>query len=308
MAPSEYDVLAVGDLNIDLILSGIKGIPEFGREVLAEGFGMHLGGCTANLALFCHRLGLRVAFVARVGRDRFGDFLIDRLQDFGLEASHIIRDESLGTGLTASLSSAHDRAFVTYVGTIDSVTGMDVAPQLLERCRHLHVGSFFLQRRLQRDCAGLFQRAKAAGLTTSLDTGYDPYETWDSEIGEVLKYTDVFLPNEIEAEEITRETDALDAAEILGRSCPTVAMKLGAQGAVAFSGGAMHSQEAFPVDVVDTTCCGDAFDAGFLTAMLAERNLQECLRWGCASGTLIAGGSGNAAERLSAEAVQALAG
>jgi sugar/nucleoside kinase (ribokinase family) len=302
----DYDILAVGDLNIDLILSGIRDIPEFGREVLASGLGMHLGGCTANLAVFCHRLGLRVAFVARVGCDDFGDFLIRELGDLGLTTEHIIRDETLGTGLTASLSAAHDRAFVTYVGTIDSLTAEDVPDELLARCRHLHLGSYFLQTRLQPGCAGLFRRARAAGLTTSLDTGYDPYETWDAGVREVQAQTDVFLPNEIEALEITRAATVDQALADLAQSCPLVALKLGADGSVARQGETLLQQGIFPVEVVDTTCCGDAFDAGFLSAMLQGLPLAECLRWGSASGGLIAGGSGNAAERLSREAVEGL--
>jgi sugar/nucleoside kinase (ribokinase family) len=302
----EYDILAVGDLNVDLILSGIRAVPEFGREVLASGLGMHLGGCTANLAVFCHRLGLRVAFVARVGQDDFGDFLIRELGKIGLASDHIIRDDTLGTGLTASLSAAHDRAFVTYVGTIDSLTEGDVPDALLGRCRHLHLGSYFLQTKLQPGCVELFRRAKAAGLTTSLDTGYDPYENWDAGIRQVLAQTDVFLPNEIEALEITKAGTVTAALGELAQTCRTVALKLGAEGSVGQQGDRVLREEPFEVEVVDTTCCGDAFDAGLLGAMLGGRPLEECLRWGSASGGLIAGGSGNAAERLSREAVEGL--
>ena len=306
MSAPDYDILAVGDLNVDLILSGIREVPAFGREVLASGLGMHLGGCTANLAVFCHRLGLRVAFVARVGRDDFGDFLIRKLGEVGLASEYIIRDETLGTGLTASLSAAHDRAFVTYVGTIDSVTGGDIPDALLARCRHLHLGSYFLQTKLQPGCAELFRRAKAAGLTTSLDTGYDPYENWDAGIRAVLAQTDVFLPNEIEALEITKAGTVEAALGELAQMCGLVALKLGADGSIAQQGDRAPRQGIFPVEVVDTTCCGDAFDAGFLSAMLQGLPLEDCLQWGSASGGLIAGGSGNAAERLSREAVAGL--
>ena len=306
MAAPEYDILAVGDLNVDLILSGIRDVPEFGREVLASGLGLHLGGCTANLAVFCHRLGLRVAFVARVGRDDFGEFLIRKLGEIGLSAEHIIRDETLGTGLTASLSAAHDRAFVTYVGTIDSLAEDDVPDALLAQCRHLHLGSYFLQTRLQPGCAELFRRAKAAGLTTSLDTGYDPYEGWDAGIREVLAQTDVFLPNEIEALEITKAATVEAALGELAQMSGMVALKLGAEGSVARQDDRVLRQKPFAVEVVDTTCCGDAFDAGFLSAMREGLPLEDCLQWGSASGGLIAGGSGNAAERLSREAVEGL--
>ena len=80
----EYDVLAVGELNVDLILSGVSRVPEFGEEVLAEDIVQRLGGSSANFAVFCARLGLKVAFVTRVGADDFGDFLLRELEQRGV--------------------------------------------------------------------------------------------------------------------------------------------------------------------------------------------------------------------------------
>jgi sugar/nucleoside kinase (ribokinase family) len=307
---ADYDILCIGEVNVDLVLSGVERLPRFGEEVLAGGMGMHVGGCTANVATFMARLGMRAALRARVGRDDFGDFAISELERAGVSTEFILRDDSLRTGLSVSLSGLEDRAFVTYVGTIDSLTRADVDDDLLARARHAHIGSFYLQRKLQPDIRSILGRARELGLTTSLDTGYDPFEKWDSDILSVLDSVDVFLPNEMEACEISGQSQARLGARKLAEHARRVALKLGAEGSMLFSqvvGGEPEEVFArgFRVKVVDTTCCGDAFNAGFITAMLQGDSPEECLRRGNASGAIVAGGSGTSAERLSSEAIAA---
>lgn len=301
-----FDILAVGEVNVDLILSGLPRIPLFGTEVLAGGLSQRLGGCTANFVVFCRRLGAGVAFVTRIGDDAFGRFLRDELCRYAVAADFIALEPELPTGLTVSLSGAADRAFVTYPGTIDSVWAEDVPDELLSRCRHLHVGSYFMQSRLRQGIVGLFERAKAAGLSTSLDTGYDPAERWDSGIHRLLPLVDVFLPNEIEAMQIAGVEDPAVSARKLAREAGLVAMKLGSAGALAACGDEIVRVPGFKVGAVDTTCCGDAFNAGFLTRRLAGGTLAECLQAGNAAGAIIATGVGNAAELLSPVAMAEL--
>jgi sugar/nucleoside kinase (ribokinase family) len=304
----KYDILCLGDVNVDLILAGVTELPRFGEEVLAADMGLHLGGCTANVAVFCAALGLRTALRARVGRDEFGDFLLDALGAAGVCTDYILRDADLRTGITVSLSGPRDRAFVTYLGTIDSLVAADVADDLLASARHAHVGSYFMQRCLQPDLPTLLARAQALGLTTSLDTGFDPYGEWDNGLPEALRHVDVFMPNEVEAPRIARLEDPRQAAASLAATGGRVALKLGAAGSALYGGSGSWFVPGFAVDVVDTTCCGDAFDAGFLTAMLAGADPETCLRWGNAAGALIAGGFGACAGRLPPEVVARMAG
>jgi len=295
----DYDILCIGEVNVDLILSGIEALPEFGREVLARGVGMHLGGCTANVATFAAALGMRAALRARVGRDDFGDFLMAELEKAGVSTEFVIRDDTLSTGLTVSLSGARDRAFVTYLGTIDGLSGDDVQDALFRRARHVHIGSYFMQRRLQPSVAGILRRARQDGLTTSLDPGYDPYEEWDSGVLDALQGADVFMPNEVEAPAIAGVRDPWAAAARLAETGARVALKLGEDGAALVTACDEVRAPGFRVQVVDTTCCGDAFNAGLLCAMLDGKGADEMLRWGNAAGAIVAGGSGASTERLS---------
>lgn len=302
MSERPYGVLAVGDVNIDLVL-GIETLPEFGQEILAHSLSQHLGGCTANFACYCARLGLRTALLARVGRDGYGDFLLAELQRFGVSTEHVIRDTDRPTGITVSLSGPTDRAFVTHLGTIDSLTGTDGPDALLAQADWVHVGSFFLQSKLRPDVSDLLRRARAQGGRTSLDTGYDPAEGWGG-LAEALTEVSLFLPNEVEAMAITGQRDPETALAALSRLAPAVALKLGADGAAYAARGERLMAPPFGVDVVDTTCCGDAFDAGFVAATLQGLPPVECLAWGNACGALVASAAGNAADRVSPDAVR----
>lgn len=302
MSRRPYDVLAIGDVNIDLVL-GLEALPQFGQEVVADSLSQHLGGCTANFACYCARLGLRTALLARVGRDAYGDFLLDELQQFGVSTEYVLRDVERPTGITVALSGPTDRAFVTHLGTIDSLTGADATDALLAQAEWVHVGSFFLQRKLRPAVPDLLRRAQALGSRTSLDTGYDPEGQWNGDLPAALAHVSVFLPNEVEGMAMTRAATPAAALSALADRCPMVAMKLGAEGA-AYAAGAERLRAApVRVRVVDTTCCGDAFDAGFVAAMLRCLPPAECLAWGNACGALVASGQGNAAHRVSVEAV-----
>ncbi len=304
----DFDVLVIGDLNIDLILSGIPRLPAYGEEVLATGITRRLGGSAANFAVCCARLGMSVAFVANVGRDDFGELLISELRRWGIATDCVRIREDLATGITVSLSGAHDRAFVTYVGTIDSLRGQDVPRELLLRCRHMHIASYFLQTMLQPDCRALTRAAHAAGLSVSLDTGYDPAEQWNGDLLELISEVDLFLPNEVEAQAITGTTSAEAALAALSAMVPVAVVKLGPDGAIACEDARTVHVPGFAVSVTDTTCCGDAFNAGFIDAMLAGQPLPDAVARGNACGGLMASVMGNDAEVLSREAVARLVG
>ncbi len=302
----DFDVLVVGDLNIDLILSGLPKLPDFGEEVLASGLARRLGGSAANFAVCCARLGLNVALVANVGRDEFGDFLRGKLQEWGVTTDYVRRDPDLATGITVSLSGAADRAFVTYVGTIDSLQAADVPRDLLARSRHLHIASYFLQTKLQSGLPSLAADARDAGASVSLDTGFDPDENWDTGLLDLLPQVDIFLPNETEARAITG-TPTIDAAlATLAAMTDVVALKTGAQGALACADGETVHVPAFAIEIADTTCCGDAFNAGFIEGILAGLPLTEAVARGNACGAIMASVVGNEGEMLTPSAVSEL--
>jgi sugar/nucleoside kinase (ribokinase family) len=133
--------------------------------------------------------------------------------------------------------------------------------------------------------AELFQIAKSAGLTISLDTNDDPDDRWEG-IWDLLRYVDVFLPNEREAAKITGEHDAELAAERLAATVPTVVVKLGPMGAMARAGKERVLLPPFPVNAVDPVGAGDSFDAGFISQYVRGADLRTCVLYGNLAGAL----------------------
>jgi sugar/nucleoside kinase (ribokinase family) len=174
---------------------------------------------------------------------------------------------------------------LTHLGLIAELQASDIADSLLAQARHLHVASYFLQTKLQPDLPSLFQRARSLGLSTSLDTNYDPSERWVG-FDDLLAVTNVFLPNEAEAMSLTAAENADEAASRLKSKVETMAIKLGARGALGMSQSQSVRVASIPVNVADTVGAGDSFDAGFIFGYLQGWSLERSLKLGTICGAL----------------------
>ncbi len=289
-------ILVAGEINADLICQGYREFPRPGREILVDQFAMTLGSASAICAAGLARLGSAVSFAGKVGADLWGDYCTEFLAKFGVDTSLVIKDPALQTGLTISISSEADRALVTYLGAIRELRESDVSDAMLARFGHLHVSSFFLQEGLRPGLEKLFTRARALGLTTSLDTGFDPSEEWGPGLAEVLSVTDVFLPNEVELAAISGSDEILEALRSLDNGRTITAAKLGAKGAAALVDGKLVECPPLPVKPVDTTGAGDSFNAGFLHCWVRGEDVRTCLHAGVFAGgksTEAMGGTGS---------------
>ena len=280
-----FDILVAGEINPDLILTGnVK--PEFGQvEKLVDSAALTIGSSSAIFACGAARLGLQVAFIGVCGDDVFGKFMLDEMSKRGVDVSNIIIRSDGQTGLSVILNQQSDRAILTHLGLIAELQASDIADSLLHQSRHLHVASYFLQTKLQPDLPNLFQRAHSLGLTTSLDTNYDPSEKWIG-FDELLSATDVFLPNQTEALSITKSDNVESAARQLATKAKLVALKLGADGALACQENTITHAKSISVNVVDTVGAGDSFDAGFIYGYLNNWQLEKSLRLACVCGAL----------------------
>ncbi len=304
-----FDVVVVGELNADLILQGDV-TPEFGQvEKIVDDATLTIGSSSAIFACGAARLGLRVAFIGKVGNDEFGRFMQRELETRGVNISGVVVDNHVKTGLAVILSRGNDRAILTHLGSIAALRYEEIDQTLLFRARHLHLGSYFLLHNLLPDIPTLFETAQAHGLTTSLDTNYDPAEKWNSGLAAVLRHTNVFLPNQTELCAIAGLGDIGAALDRLVQRGPTVAVKLGSQGAIARRGDEVARVDSLPVTVVDTTGAGDSFDAGFIYGYLAGWDLSRSLQLASVCGALSTrAAGGTAAQPTLAEALAAIPG
>jgi len=272
-------------------------VPEFGQvEKYVGTIRLTVGGSSAISACGLARLGLRVAHGGVVGDDILGRAVLEALRDRGVDASTVSIDPVIPTGATVHLGTGEDRAMLTATGTIDRLRAEDVPREILPHIRHLHAGSTGIQPKLRPGLPALFDEARAAGVTSSFDTNWDPDRRWEG-IDPMLAATDIFLPNEREAALISGVMDPWEAARALvaradaaGRDPEadplTVVVKLGADGALAVRGDEGLRVSADTVQVVDSTGAGDGFNAGFIYGFLDGRPLGECLALGVACGSL----------------------
>src|SRR5450756_631534 len=173
------------------------------------------------MACAAARLGLRTALAGVVADDPGGRFMIDELARRGVDVGAVAIREDLATGLTVAFTRGDDRAIVTYPGCIAALEAGMIDPALVGAARHVHASSFFLQPRLAPGLRGLFEAARFAGAGTSLDLNWDPAETWDGGLADVLPAVDVLFVNAAEAAAVSGAPDPAVAATALAARRPT---------------------------------------------------------------------------------------
>ncbi|MEH3046954.1 carbohydrate kinase family protein [Sphingomonas adhaesiva] len=278
-----YDVAVVGEIYVDHVFSGFPTWPAPGEEVVTDAYTREMGGGAAATACGLAKLGRRVALVGLVGADDVSWFR-ERLAAYGVAADGLIVGDG-ATGTTISVSTAQDRSFFTHIGVNRQVAALAAGDGLatLRRARHVHFAM-----PLPRSVAdAVLPVLAAAGISTSLDMGFQPAWLADPLNAPTLAAVDHLMPNEKEAELICGSPDPsvyLAHARRAGLRHPM--LKLGARGAAALVGNTLVRVAPPKVAAVDATGAGDAFDAGFIDALLDDGDATARLRRGCLTGAL----------------------
>ncbi len=289
-------VLVIGELNVDILLNKLPGLPELGKEILAQEMSFTLGSSSAIFAANLASLGILTAFCGMVGKDTFGKFILAELNNRNVDTQFVLSESTYQTGATIVLNYGQDRANVTHGGAMEHFKLRDIPVTQFSRYKHLHLSSFFLQKALQKDIVQLFKAAKKNGLTTSLDLQWDPDNKWNFPFMDCLPYVDFFLPNEVEILALTGTDHLSEAFNVLDACTNTIVVKRGVNGALAYHHGTYT--EAAPylhTQFVDAIGAGDSFNAGFISSFLQGKSLQESLMFGNLTGamnTTAPGGTG----------------
>ena len=289
-----YDIAAIGELNVDIILNGIESEPEIGKEKFARDMTVTLGSSTAIFAANAAALGSKVCFVGMVGRDSFGSLVESSLRAKGVDTSYLIEGDT-PTGATICMNYGEDRANLTYQGAMDVMEASDINPEVFGKTSHIHLSSLFMQSGLLKDIHKILDMAAAEGVTVSLDTQWDPKETWQMDWRSVLPKVTIFLPNEKELMALTG-TGALEEAiaavqPFLGRA---MVVKMGSKGSLLVEKDG--SRKVLPAflnkEVVDAIGAGDSFNSGFISAFVKGLSLEDCQRTGNLTGAVNTTGAG----------------
>jgi sugar/nucleoside kinase (ribokinase family) len=279
-----WEVALFGDSFVDHVLSGFPSWPQPGQEAFAQNYFREAGGGAVNTACGLTRLGHKSALFSIAGHED-GGWLIHRIQNFGVDTSEV-RHGDLPTGLTVSVSAPEERAFFTYRGVnaaLDTTLHDPFVVERLSEAQHVHF-AFAPEGEL---AIAVFEKLRAAGCVVTLDTGW--HEDWlrDPANLEVIRHADVFFPNEREAQAITGARDPARMLDVFARhGARCGAIKLGKMGAAMLQGGVNYKCHGLAVDTVDTTGAGDAFNSGFIHALLDCQPPQKCLEIACLCGAL----------------------
>ncbi len=273
-------IVCVGRLYADIVMTGLKAMPQIGREHYADAVVVTPGGGALISAAFLHNLGRSVELAASLGTDPVSCTLEPQLRKSGVGLSLLQRFDG-GPQLTVALAVGDDRSFVTHRA------GPAVPDSLADRLRqggvrHLHVAELATL----LDARWLIDVARECGITISLDVAWDDAAIRLPGALALARAVDLLIPNAPEAAALTglpvdRPEPLL---QMLATSGPTVVLKRGRQGAIWSDGTRQLASTALAVDVVDATGAGDAFAAGFIDAWIDSASPAACLARATACG------------------------
>lgn len=300
--------VVVGDLLYDMIARVGDGAKP-GVDTFAE---IHAspGGSAANVASWLARLGVETIFVGRVGDDAFGDFLADGMQKSGVEL-HLARDARIPTGrVFVMVDGAGERTMITDRGASEALRPEDL-PENVFRLgpsgSHFHLTGYMFSGGSRRETAKeALRRASEAGMSVSVDPSSVPLL---EDIGpeRFLEWTsgaDLCFPNLEEGVLLSGTAEPGDIVEALLEHYPSIALKLGAGGAVYAARSAKPLYlPAVETEVVDTTGAGDAFCAGFLSGVLCGKGARVSLERGVGLAGEVVGSFGGSLPGSSSETV-----
>ena len=286
----KYDVAVVGEVYIDHIFTGFANWPLPGEEVFTRHYAREIGGGAVNTACALARLGRAVRLFGVIGAAD-GEWFENRLRAFNV-SSDMLEKAAGDTGVTVSVSMRGDRSFFSYAGENEKLMpmlGSEAMLASLRNARHVH---FALP--LAHDLAMILLPAlRLAGCTTSLDVGFQAEWLRSPASLETCRALDYLFPNEKEAALLSGGGDAtgyLSFARQNEFARPVV--KLGPRGAAMFADGVPYEVPSPLVETVDTTGAGDAFDGGFIDALLDTASPEDCLKRACICGALSTRASG----------------
>ncbi len=298
-----FDLFLNGMVFLDIIFTGLPGMPAGGREVWADGMGSCPGGI-ANLAVAASRLGLRTSLGAAFGDDDYGEFCWRTLEQEGVDLSRSRRYPGWHSPVTVSIAVDGDRNMITHGHEAPQAPSEMIGRPPRTRAVMMDLSAHHPGESLGASWA---DAAYEDGALIFADVGWDPTGRWDEGVLQALSRCHAFMPNAGEAMAYTRTDTPQDALYALADRVPLAVVTNGAQGALAYDSttGEEASVPALRVAATDPTGAGDVFGSAVTLGTLAGWPLAHRLAFAalCSSlavqqvgGSLAAPGWGDIAD------------
>lgn len=265
-------VCVLGSINMDLVIK-VNEMPKEGETILSESFEKIAGGKGANQAVAARRCGNIVSMIGKIGKDDNGKILKGLLEEDSIDTNLIFEDENEPTGMAVITVNKNGNNSITVI----SGSNMTLNKDEIEKSKEIIENSDILISQFEvpeEVILEAFKIAKENNKITILNPA--PAKKIDEEL---LKYTDIIIPNETEAELLTGikvndlESAKLAANGLLEKGVKFVIVTLGSKGAAVISKEGGQIVEAYKVKAIDTTAAGDSFIGG-LSSKLDIENLS----------------------------------
>jgi ribokinase len=232
------------------------------------------GGSAANTVVGLARLGHKVGYVGRVGRDHEGKFLLKNLNEENVDTAGVSVSDYGQSGIVIGfVDEKGERAMYVNPGVNDTLRVTKEIIRYINHAKILHLTSFV-------DKQPFAEQKKVLENLSKIRVSFDPGELYArktmTELKPILQRCDVLFPNKREVKLLTGKRCEEGAQILIDVGVSIVAVKLGNEGCYVTNGRENHLIEAYQVNVVDTTGAGDAFCAGFLHGLLTEKDLKSC--------------------------------
>ena len=295
----DFDVFVVGNLVSDFLATGVPKDFKWGEHIVVnKEISMNIGGNGGIFSFVASKLGLKVGINSIVGNDIFGRILVDKLKINNIDIRGIKYSEKNQTSATLGIAKhGGERTLYHYMGASTDFNNNCLDFNLINRAKLLHLCAYFLMPGIEGETTiELFKKCKKEGIITSFDIVMDPKNRW--KIEEILKYTDIFLPNYDEAYQITKEKKGEKMANsLLDMGVKTAVITIGSEGCFGADKDSELFIPAFKVKAVDSTGAGDCFASGMAYGTLQSWNLKDKLEFASAVGAISvkkAGGTSSA--------------
>jgi sugar/nucleoside kinase (ribokinase family) len=288
-------VVTIGVHIVDILARPVEYIPEGQDTALVEQIRLTAAGSAAGTAVDLVKLGNEVRSVGAAGDDELGDFLLAVMGRHGVDVSGVAR--RTGEQTSASILPIRPdggRPSFHVPGANLGVAFADVDPRVVRGAQAVHLGGMDVTFGLNDpDFFALLDEVRAGGTIVTMDLLSTMADLLTATRA-YLPHVDYVLPNEEQALAMTGASGAEAAARSLLAEGPEgVLVTLGAEGSLVVTAGGVTRIPALPVEVSDTTGCGDAYCAGFVTGLLHGEDVETAARWGTAAAAAVATGLGS---------------
>lgn len=280
------DVIGFGALNLDKIIH-VDDIPKPGEELFLRSVHSFPGGSAANTIAGLAKLQVSAGFVGKVGDDAEGTELLESLMYLGVDTANIKVTRGKSGISIILVNNSGERSILLEPGVNDNIETRDIAIDYFHGAKIFHMSSFVCKdsQKSFDTQKKLVREIRSMGLKVSFDPGH-LYAKRGRDIEDLIINTDIFFINEEEMKILTGMNYMEGSKSLLDKGANIVAVKMGDRGCFVTNGAREFHVPAFKSNAIDTTGAGDAFNAGFLYAILNKKSLEECSRYGNAVASL----------------------